>query len=145
MITQSTFTSWLKEELHESPDKTYRHRLLTENPNTRDNFLDDLSSYVRAAHEDAKRHLRELFENTLDPFGTFPPFDPAEGYPELLHMQTLKGYFGEIFAGLIAEHFSPFGEASWKVPVFLFRYHIVAFQEFREAFSNRRKSKTASW
>jgi hypothetical protein len=129
MIAQNRFAPWLKEEVHESPDKTYRHRLMTEYPHTRDEFLDELSSYVHAAHEDACTYLRELFENTLDPFGTFPLFDPTEGYPELLHMQTLKGYFGEIVAGLIAEHFSPFDEASWKVPVFLFRYHTVAFQE----------------
>lgn len=129
MIVQSKFVSWLRDSLNESNNKQYRHRLFTEHIDKREEILDELSLYVKNAHKDAKRYLREVFENTLDPFAGSISFDPAEGYPELLHMQTLKGYFGEIFAGLIAEHFSPFGENGWKVPVFLFRYHTVAFQE----------------
>jgi hypothetical protein len=129
MITQNKFSSWLQDSVSESSDKKYRHRLLTEYSDKRDETLQELTAYVRSAHEDARRYLYELFSNTLDPFAGLAPLDPTEGYPELLHMQTLKGYFGEIFAGLIAEYFSPFGEDGWKVPVFLFRYHTVAFQE----------------
>src|SRR5690348_6281052 len=119
MIVKSNFVSWLRDTPSESGDEKYRHRLLTEYHNKREEIFDELRLYVQNAHEDARRYLREVFENTLDPFATSPSFDPAEGYPELLHMQTLKGYFGEIFAGLIAEYFSPFGVDGWKVPVFL--------------------------
>ncbi|GLV59864.1 hypothetical protein KDH_66880 [Dictyobacter sp. S3.2.2.5] len=131
MITQNKFSPWLKNDVSKwSNDKKYRHRLITEHPNKRDDFLEELASYVHAAHEDARIYLREAFlENNLDPLEAPPSFDPTEGYPELLHIEALQGYFGEIFAGLIAEHFSPFDENSWKVPLFLFRYHIVAFQE----------------
>jgi hypothetical protein len=141
MITQNKFSSWLQNLVTESADKKYRHRLFTEYLNTRDETLQALTAYVRNAHEDARRYLHELFSNTLDPFGTQSSFDPAEGYPELLEMKTLKGYFGEIFAGLIAEYFSPFGEDDWKVPVFLFRYHTVAFQELERIRQTGGKAK----
>src|SRR5207248_2506322 len=42
--------------------------------------------------------------------------------------QTLKGYFGEIFAAIIAQNFSPFELHNWEVPAFLFRHHLVEFQ-----------------
>lgn len=141
MIVQNKFALWLRDSLSESNDKKYRHRLFTEYPNKREEILEELTSYVQNAHEDARSYLRALFENTLDPFTTSASFDPAEGYPELLHMQTLKGYFGEIFAGLVAEHFSPFDESGWKVPVFLFRYHTVAFQELERIRQTGEKAK----
>lgn len=128
MITQSKFSHWLQDTVSETRNKRYRHRLLTEYPNTRDEILEMLTAYVQNAHDDARRRLRKLAPNSLDPLG-LPSFDPAKGYPELFHMNTLKGYFGEVFAGLIAEYFSPFGEDGWKVPAFLFRYHSVEFQQ----------------
>jgi hypothetical protein len=129
MITQTDFSVWLCDFLNENDDKTYRHRLFNEYPNKRSEILKELTSYVQNAHEDARSRLRKAFENPLDPLGAPPPFDPTDGYPGRFHMQTLKGYFGEIFAGLIAEHFSPFKEDGWKVPAFLFRYHEVEFQQ----------------
>jgi hypothetical protein len=129
MIKESIFSAWLCDFLHETSDKKYRHRLFKEYPNKRNETLKRLTSYIQNAHEDARSRLRKLVENPLDPLGSQPPFDPTEGYPQLFHMNTLKGYFGEIFAGLIAEHFSPFDEEGWKVPAFLFRYHGVEFQQ----------------
>ena len=105
---------------------------VAENRKQRDEVLEDLKSYVYAAHEDARRRLRRLAGITLDPLGVTPTNDPAEGYPERLHIQTLKGYFGEVFAGLIAETLSPFGESGWKVPAFLFRFHLVEFQQLEK-------------
>jgi hypothetical protein len=69
-----------------------------------------------------------LAEPSLHPFAPFQQKDPTKGYPERLHALTLQGYFGEIFAGIVAENFSPFGENNWEVPAFLFRFHHVAFQ-----------------
>ncbi len=128
MITQNKFSDWLCDILNETPDKKYRHRLFKEYPNKRNEILKELTSYIQDAHEDARSRLRKLVENPLDPLGDLPAFDPTYGYPEHFHMDTLKGYFGEIFAGLIAEHFSPFEQEGWKVPAFLFRYHEVEFQ-----------------
>jgi hypothetical protein len=45
----------------------------------------------------------------------------------------LQGYFGEVFAGLVAEHYSPFNVDGWVVPAFLFRFHAVAFQQLEAA------------
>jgi hypothetical protein len=66
---------------------------------------------------------------SLDPLGEEEVVDPAKGYPEKFHIQTLKGYFGEVMAGLAAENLRPFGHDDWEVPVHLFRYHIVEFQQ----------------
>src|SRR5947209_8763461 len=128
MISQCDFSDWLCDFVNESSDKKYRHRLFKEYPNKRADILKELTSYIQNAHEDARSRLRKLVENPLDPLDVQPAFDPTDGYPELFHMHTLKGYFGETFAGLIAEHFSPFDENDWKVPAFLFRYHEVEFQ-----------------
>lgn len=110
-----------------SKDKRYRHRLLKENSTARNEILEQLKLYVQNAHEDTRRHLRNLAGYSLDPLGSTYVHDPAEKYPTHLHINTLKGYFGEIFAGLIAENFSPFNE-KWEVPAYLFRIHSVAFQ-----------------
>ena len=65
---------------------------------------------------------------SLDPLEEPSAFDPADGYPQRLHIRTLKGYLGEVFAGLISEEYSSHGE-DWKVPTFLFRFHDQAFNK----------------
>jgi hypothetical protein len=129
MTKLARLSCWLSNSVSESNDKRYRHRLLEENFDQRCEVLEDLKSYVQAAHEDARRRLRKLAGISLDPLGSTCEYDPAEGYPELLHIQTLKGYFGEVFAGLVAENLSPFDQDGWKVPAFLFRYHLPAFHQ----------------
>lgn len=128
MIKQNSFLLWLQNSSAKSSNTSYRHRLFKEYPGRRDEVLEELTAYVQIAHEDARNRLKKLTANSLDPLGAKAPFDPAEGYPVWFHMNTLQGYFGEIFAGLIAEHFSPFDEDGWKVPVYLFRFHEVEFQ-----------------
>jgi hypothetical protein len=64
---------------------------------------------------------------SLDPLEQDVP-DELSGYPSFLPMQTLKGYFGEVFAALVAEHFAPFEEEGWKVPAHLFSWHNAAFE-----------------
>lgn len=130
MAESNKFHKWLSNEICESEDKRYRHRLLKEKLEYRYDILDELKEFVQNAHEDARRYLRKPLES-LDPLEQLSASDLADGYPELLHINDLKGYFGEIFAGLIAEHFSPFGY-SWTVPAFLFRFHHVVFQRLEE-------------
>lgn len=125
----SSFTDWLRGEPSASEDRRYRHRRLDERMEVRAEILDDLRSFVDKAHEDARRHLRELAATSLDPLQESPARDPTAGYPALLHMNTLKEYFGEVLAGLICEHFGPLNETGWSVPAYLFRFHEVAFQE----------------
>ena len=129
MTNLDSLLSWLSDSVSESNNGRYRHRHLEEDSSQRCEIIEDLRSYVQAAHEDARRRLRKLAGISLDPLDFTVENDPAEGYPERLHIRTLKGYFGEIFAGLVAENFRPFGQGGWKVPAFLFRYHLVEFQQ----------------
>lgn len=121
-------SKWLSNSVSESEDKRYTHRLLREDKSQRDIILNELILIVQKAHEDARYRLRKLAGNSLAPFEEFSESDPSEGYPEGLHIQTLKGFFGEIFAGIIAENFSHFEHDDWEVPAFLFRFHPVVFQ-----------------
>ena len=122
---------WLSNEISKSEDKRYRHRLLKERQERRTEVIKELKSFVLEAHEDARHRLRRLAGISLDPCSDSSEDDPSEGYPQRLHIQTLKGYFGEIFAGLIAENLSPFGK-DWDVPVFLFRHHLPAFHRLEK-------------
>jgi hypothetical protein len=58
-----------------------------------------------------------------------PRPDPALKYPCRLHTTVLKGYFGEVFAGLLAENIPVAGRTDWEVPAFLFRNHRLAFHQ----------------
>ncbi len=120
---------WLSNSVIESADKRYKHRLLKENLSQRSDILDELKELIEQAHEDAKRHFRGFLANTLDLIGVSHIPDLAKKYPQCLPLTTLKGYFGEIFAGLITENLSPFGIDDWIVPAFLFRFHDAAFNE----------------
>lgn len=132
MVEPDKLLQWLPAVVREVPDRRYRHRLVSEDGAHRSSALKELRKLIRIAHEDARQHIRALVQIPLDPLHQWDPkpsFDPAEGYPELLHPQTLKGYFGEIFAALIAQWMDPFDEHGWQVPAFLFRHHVAAFQQ----------------
>jgi hypothetical protein len=120
---------WLHNTVNESNDKKYSHRLLKENNIKRIDAIEDLRGIFDEAHNDARLRLRKVLDISLHPLDEEEGFDPAEGYPELFDMTTLKGYFGEVFAGLIAENFFPFEEKGWKVPAYSFRYHEIAFDQ----------------
>lgn len=120
---------WLIEVSSTSPDGMYRHSLLKENPEYRQNAIKELKKYIDNAHEDARKRLREIAGYNLDPLEREPQEDPTRDYPQMLHLQTRKGYFGEIFAGLFAENFDPFDEEEWEIPIYLFRYHLTEFQQ----------------
>ncbi|WP_312149141.1 hypothetical protein [Paenibacillus odorifer] len=130
-LNLETINDWLNNTLNESDDKSYRHLLLKENSTARTQVIGILMQMVHEAHEDARLRLRKAFEISLDPIENDQKdiYDPTYGYPEVFDITTLKGYFGEIFAGIIAENFSPFNEQSWKVPAFSFRYHEIAFDQ----------------
>lgn len=124
--------SWLPSDIAVAKSGIYRHRLISENIAHRAAAIQELREFVRLAHEDVRQHLRSLVHGSLDPlaqWSTPPALDFAEGYPERLHMQTLMGYLGEIFAAIIAQWMKPFGEDGWYVPAFLFRHHLAAFHE----------------
>ncbi len=138
-MDRQKLTEWLDHST--SASNQYTHRLLKENLEYRETILSELKQEVQKAHEDTKRHLRQLAGFSLDPLDT-PTIDviskgisenivrdPTEGYPEKLELKTLKGFFGEIFAGIIAENFSHFDIAHWKVPAYPFRFHNSAYDQ----------------
>jgi hypothetical protein len=125
----SEITSWLTVTVQTDAGGRYQHALGQENGANRSTILPALQVLVSGAHEDARKRLRRLASGSLDPLSAPGPKDPADGYPERLHIQTLKGCFGEILAGAVAEDLKPFGIEAWEVPAFLFRYHLVEFQQ----------------
>lgn len=138
-------SSWLSADLTVSSDEQYRHNLIKENPATRADALEELIPLIQVAHNDARFKLRESLRDTLDPMEEWDDDeDPADGYPEILDLTTLKGYFGEFFSGFVAENFAPFGEENWRVPVFSFRFHNTAFDQL-EAYRQTGHMKTATY
>ncbi|GKU82686.1 hypothetical protein NCCP28_20820 [Niallia sp. NCCP-28] len=127
-----SLNSWLYNDVSENADKQYRHSLIREQNKSEDKeaILKELKPLVQRAHDDTRFKLREFLRDTLDPLEEWDEdIDPANGYPEMLDLTTLKGYFGEFFSGLVAENFSPFGEENWRVPIFSFRFHETAFDQ----------------
>lgn len=91
----------------------------------------DLQEYIDEAHQDACERLRSSLADDLSPFQE-TPHDPAENYPGALHVITLKGYLGEVLAGLQVEHLGAHGKTGWCIPAYLFRHHDVELQHLEE-------------
>lgn len=82
-------------------------------------------AYFEQAHADARQCFCAALGLSLDP----RVIKPAVDYPASLPIQTKKGYFGEVFCGILAEGGKVAGEKKWTVPIFLFRLHQQA-EEF---------------
>jgi hypothetical protein len=125
--------SWISLELQawlpstEATNGTYRHARLTEDSARRVEGLASLASLAAEAHRDARERLERLVGISLDPLSAEAP-SSWHRYPEALHTSVLQGYLGELLAGLIAENYQPHGRR-WAVPAFLFRGHLVAYQD----------------
>jgi hypothetical protein len=128
---------WLWSEKLVSEDGRYRHQLLREEPGGLVEVLDALRAYVDHAHADALRNYRRLIGISLNPLRDSPDDDPTTPYPRRLHISVLTSYFGEILAGIVAEHYAPLGEGDWEVPAYLFRFHTVAFQALEASLQTR--------
>jgi hypothetical protein len=100
----------------------YGHLLLEQtNLPVDDALLGQLRPYFESAHMDARDVFHKAARISLHPEAD------ARGahatYPNCLPPKTVRGLFGEVMAGLIAEAYSLVGTKTWKVPIFLFRYH----------------------
>lgn len=123
-------TEWLSPRVSQSTDGRYRHQLLIEDTSRWNELQPSIKRYFRFAHADAVRRLRKLAGVSLHPFRPSETrIDPARNYPHSFGMTVLKGYFGEVFCFILAESYSPCGISNWEAPCFLFRYHLVAFQQ----------------
>lgn len=104
----------------------YRHVLLEATYDDPDSLASDLRPYFESAHLDA----RTLFHEDIG-INLHPDAGLIHGriitYPNSLESSARRGLFGEAFAGLLTEVCSFIGDHDWHIPVFLFRFHITAY------------------
>jgi hypothetical protein len=81
-----------------------------------------ITKYLEWAHADARRIFHDSLGITLDPRGGRPPVE----YPGSLPLKARKGYFGEVFCGILADSGRVHADDEWRVPIFLFRLHTQA-------------------
>lgn len=86
------------------------------------NVRPTITKYLEWAHADARRIFHDNLAITLDPRGGRSPVE----YPGSLPLMTRKGYFGEVFCGILAEAEQVHTDDEWMVPIFLFRLHSQA-------------------
>jgi hypothetical protein len=128
--TLTTLDSWIDvEETCNSISPPYFHLLIHQKENVDPKILNELFAYIDHAHAGARQALRAPLEDSLHPLQHNTEVDPAFGYPHKLGDKALKGFFGEIIAGIVAENYAGDEEYEWEVPAYLFRTHVVAFQQ----------------
>ncbi|MEA5464949.1 DEAD/DEAH box helicase [Leptothoe sp. PORK10 BA2] len=132
-----SLAKWLANTIQKSADKKYYHRRLEEDLALRSSIHQELQKLVYQAHEDARRKLRNLvgISQSLDLFEEqeTPGIDTTiiDDFPRYLELKTLKGYFGEIMAAVVAENFNPLDE-DWQVFAFPFRLHQTAYHALEQ-------------
>lgn len=127
-----SLANWLADTTQKSADKKYYHRHLDENLAIRTAIHQELQKLIHKAHEDARQKLRNLagISQSLDLLEEAETLGIdttiIDDFPRYLELKTLKGYFGEIMAAVVAEHFNPLDE-EWQVFAFPFRLHQTAY------------------
>ncbi|MBY6243374.1 aminotransferase [Methylosinus sp. Sm6] len=83
--------------------------------------ISELRPYFESAHQDAREVFHAAARISLH------PEDGETGdhatYPNCLPPKTVRGLFGEVMCGIVAENYSLVGGKTWRVPIFLFREH----------------------
>lgn len=101
---------------------TYGHLLLEQRITAiSDTDISELRPYFESAHQDAREVFHAAARISLH------PEDGEKGdhatYPNCLPPKTVRGLFGEVMCGIVAENYSLVGGKTWRVPIFLFREH----------------------
>ncbi len=130
-ITQELLDAWLVNQAVGAANTRYRLRVYRANSPAFDAIKHELHEYITEALDDARLRLRKGFEDDLSPF-TLPSADPAENFPRLLNIITLKGYWGETLAVIGVEGWGAHNHTDWCVPAMLFRFHDTEFQHLEE-------------
>jgi hypothetical protein len=101
---------------------SYGHLLLEQvaHPLT-DADVAELRPYFESAHRDAREVFHRAARISLDPEDG--DFGSHAKYPNCLPPKTIRGLFGEVMCGLVAEAYNLVGGKKWRVPIFLFREH----------------------
>ncbi|ASP69669.1 aminotransferase [Sinorhizobium meliloti] len=101
---------------------TYGHLLLEQSVTSlADTDISELRPYFESAHRDAREVFHAAARISLH------PEDDGKGahatYPNCLPPKTVRGLFGEVMCGIVAETYRLVGGKTWRVPIFLFREH----------------------
>ena len=121
---KDTLAAWLND--YPSEVGNFGHLLLEEQDETYPAIADDLIGYFKSAHLDARQCFHKLARISLHPDAGDAACDAQ--YPNSLPLTTLKGLFGEVMCGMMAESFEFIGKHEYLIPVFLFRNHEDAGQ-----------------
>lgn len=121
---KETLAAWLDSDLNTVGN--FGHLLLEERGKTDPAIADDLIPYFESAHLDARQCFHKLARISLHPDADDEVYDAQ--YPSSLPLTTLKGLFGEVMCGMMAESFEFIGKHEYLIPVFLFRNHEDAGQ-----------------
>ncbi len=116
--------AWLNE--YPSEIENYGHLLLEEQQVTDPSIAVELIGYFESAHLDARQCFHKLARISLHPDDEDEACDAQ--YPNSLPLTALKGLFGEVMCGMMAESFEFIGKHEYLIPVFLFRNHEDAGQ-----------------
>ena len=101
----------------------YGHLLLEQKEYPDADLAAKLVPYFESAHSDARVHFGRQMGLDLHPDADEEPDEALQLYPACLPLSARRGLFGEVMAGMLSEHFAFVGEHTWRVPIFLFRYH----------------------
>lgn len=101
---------------------SYGHLLLEQRGTAlSDVDIAELRPYFESAHQDAREVFHAAARISLH------PEDGETGdhatYPNCLPPKTVRGLFGEVMCGIVAENYNLVGGKTWRVPIFLFREH----------------------
>jgi hypothetical protein len=121
---KDALANWLND--YPTEVENYGHLLLEEQDETNPEIAKDLLAYFESAHLDARQCFHKLARISLHPDGADGACDAH--YPGSLPLTALKGLFGEVMCGMMAESFEFIGKHEYVIPVFLFRNHEDAGQ-----------------
>lgn len=121
---KDALAAWLND--YPSEVDNFGHLLLEEQEETDLAVADDLIAYFESAHLDARQCFHKLARINLHPDAGDEACDAQ--YPSSLPLTALKGLFGEVMCGMIAQSFEFIGKHEYLIPVFLFRNHEDAGQ-----------------
>jgi hypothetical protein len=117
---EQALDDWL--ESHSTTNDKFGHLLLEEKDSDILAILEALKPYFESAHFDARNVFHYEIGIDLHPDADGSEMLPIQ-YPNSLSSTSQRGLFGEVFAGLVTEHYDFVGNHRWQVPIFLFRFH----------------------
>ncbi len=106
--------NWLNDYPSEKV-KGYGHLLLEEKVETDPAFAKELIDYFESAHLDARKCFHKLARISIHPDAGDEACDAQ--YPGSLPLTALKGLFGEVMCGMMAENFEFVGKHEYLIPV----------------------------